>query len=307
MSDSKKLGKSIEDISYLFLSPSGEDSSEPDDSGQQEEKSTSILETPIKSICMVGGEFSFLDAFLVINLSLALARLGMRIAVVDLEPERPCLNFFLGTDGQKEDSNNMNTVIKEGPLGVKLISLNTSALTELSNTAKNSKLISQLNKIEEDVDLILVNVMQRNLMNMHELLPEQIREFLVLTYPDKNKMIESYRTMKMISQRNPLTKIGVVVAEVDHMYEIDAVYDKMSGAVRKFLDKELYKGGFLFKIKQDLDVNATIASFYDADLTACISNIAQIVVLRLNLGENIVSKEAFFKKMIGGFNAQRKL
>jgi hypothetical protein len=89
------------------------------------------------------------------------------------------------------------------------------------------------------------------------------------------------------------------------MYEIDAVYEKMAGAVKKFLDKELHKYGFLFKLKQEVDSKANIASFYDADLTACISNIAQIIVLRLSLNEANYPQEALFKKMLGELTITR--
>ena len=95
MSDSKKIGKGLEDISYLFLSSSENEPLAKDTFAQQEKKIPSILEIPMKSVCLIGTNSAFLDAFLIINLSLALARLGMRIAVVDMEPELPCLNFFL--------------------------------------------------------------------------------------------------------------------------------------------------------------------------------------------------------------------
>ncbi|MFH2138280.1 MAG: hypothetical protein ABII88_07180 [Candidatus Omnitrophota bacterium] len=305
MSNSKKLGKGLEDISYLFLSPAEEDSLSKESFGRQEKKTASILETPIKSICLIGNNSSFLDAFLVINLSLALARLGMRIAVVDMEPELPCLNFFLGNELQKGTVDNSEGLVREGPLGVKLVSLNKFTFEHLAKNENSDRIIEQLSKIEEDVDLILVNVMQKNLFAAKSALNDLGTEFLVISAPDKNRILDSYRIIKTIFQSNPLSKVGLVVTDVNHMYEIDAVYNKMFGAVKKFLDKELYKCGFLFKIRQDVDFKATIASFYDADLTACISNIAQIVLLRLNLGGDVITKGSFFKKMVSGFSLPR--
>ena len=43
---------------------------------------------------------------------------------------------------------------------------------------------------------------------------------------------------------------------------------------------------------------APLATFYDADLTACISNIAQIVVLRLNLGDGPSCAGTFLRRVL---------
>ncbi len=302
MRSMKKLGKSLDDISYLFLSSAEKESQVKDISVQPKKKPGSILDVPVKSICLIGDSTGFQNAFLVINLSLALARLGMRIAVVDMDEEFPCLNFFLGRDVQMSEINNPQGLIKEGPLGVKLIGLNKLILERLSDDEKKEKLISELAKIEDNVDLILIGVMQKNLSNISCLLAETMKEFLVLVPPDKNKMLNSYKIIKTIFHHNTLAKIGIVVINIDHMYEIEVVFNKLEGAVKKFLDKELYKYGFLFKIKPSANAKANIASFYDADLTACISNIAQIVVLRSNVEETVVAEGSFFKKIITDFS-----
>ena len=304
MSGFKKIGKGLEDISYLFLSSSEDETLSKNTFSQKEKKKVSILEVPIKSVCLIGNNSPFLDAFLVINLSLALARLGMRIAVVDMELELPCLNFFQSNEDHKDSVNSLDDMIKEGPLGVKLISLNPVTSEKFLNKGTDSAAFQKLKKIEEEVDLVLINVMQKNFFSMKTLLKDMVREFLVMAVPDKRRMLESYRIMKGIFQNNPLSKIGVVVTDVDHMYEIDIVYNKLAQTVTKFLDKELYKCGFLFKIRQELDYKTSIASFYDADLTACISNIAQIIVLRLNVDEGTLNKGTFFKTMVEDFKTE---
>lgn len=258
-------------------------------------------ELSTKSICLIGNYCDYRNAFLLVNLSLALARLGMRIAVVDIDENLSCLNFFLGNKPHVEHASARETVIQEGPLGIKLIGLNPALTARLSQTDKKTKLSLELNDIEENVDLILLSIMPKDLENAMPLINNQMRESLVLVSPDKHEMLNAYKIIKLIFLYNPLAKIGTIITEIDHMYEIDAVYDKMAYVVKKYLDKELYKYGFLFKLKQEVGSKANIASFYDADLMACISNIAQIIILRLNLEKSDSKQKPLGKRMLTEF------
>jgi len=302
MGNVKNLGKGLDDISYLFMSSPEVNLPAKDNTVEPKESSPAALKTTLKSICLVGNNTGFQDAFLVINLALALARLGMRIVIVDMDEGYPCLSFFLGRQIENPEYDNLEELIKDGPRGVKLVGLDKFNLERLSDPEKKRKIIFQLSKMEEDADLILISVNQRNLLNISNLFKELIAEFLILVCPEKEKMLNSYKTIKTIFSLSPLAKIGIIITEVDHMYKIELIYNKMLHAARKFLDKELYKYGFLFKIKKEIDAKTHIASFYDADITACISNIAQIVVLRLNLGDATASAGAFFKRIITDFN-----
>ena len=298
MSNVKKLGKGLEDISYLFLSSAEENNAQKASLSRPEKKTHPEMEAATKSICLIGNDSDPRDAFLIINLSLALARLGMRIAIVDMDEKFSCLKFFLGRELESWEKTDPESLIKKGPLGVYLIGVNKKTFGQSLDLEKKQKLIFQLDKLEESVDLVLLHVMQKDLRGLNPKFRDAIKEFVVMVPPDKNKMLESYRIIKTIFSFNPLAKIGSIITNIDHMYEIDAVYSKMSSAVKKFLDKELHKYGFLFKVKEKMDSTANISSFYDADLTACISNIAQIIVLRLNLGEQMAGSGSFFKNML---------
>ena len=98
-------------------------------------------------------------------------------------------------------------------------------------------------------------------------------------------MLHFYKVIKKIYLENSLVKVGIVVINSDSMYEIDAVYNKLSHVVKKFLDKELYKCGFLFKIKQGVESRNIVAYSFDSDQNDCISNIADMLVNRLCLSQ----------------------
>ncbi|MDD5745685.1 MAG: hypothetical protein PHO30_00330 [Candidatus Omnitrophica bacterium] len=301
MNKVKKLGKGLEDISYLFLSSEQENDASRFSSSQPVTRDPAVPSLPTKSVCLIGNSADMRDAFLIINLSLALARLGMRIAVVDMDEGFPCINFFLGKNNEAPGLGDSNELIRKGPLGVQLAGLDRNMLKRLSDSREKSRMLEQLEAIEANTDLIIVSISQDNLRRMEPVLRDVIREFLVIVPPQKEPMLDSYRAIKRIFSHNPLAKIGVIITDIAHMYEVEAVYTTMAGAVRKFLDKELYKYGFLFSVKQEMDAKANIASFYDADLTACISNIAQIVVLRLNPGESGTSAGLFFRKITADY------
>ncbi len=301
MNKLKKLGKGLEDISYLFLSADEENNTIEASAIKEEKEEQIVPQISTKSICLIGNHCDYRDAFLIVNLSLALARLGLRIAVVDIDENLSCLNFFLGTKPQENQLGNCSTLVKEGPLGIKLIGLNPAITEQLSQSGKKTKLSVELDELEENVDLILLSIMPKDIETAMPLINKQIGEVLVLVSPEKQAMLNAYKIIKLIFLHNPLAKIGAIITEIDHMYEIDGVYDKMSDVVKKYLDKELYKYGFLFKLKQDIGSKANIASFYDADLRACISNIAQIIILRLNLEKIDEKHKTQSKRMLTNF------
>ncbi len=301
MNKLKKLGKGLEDISYLFLSSEEENTLSQKNASEEQKKEQPSIVLSTKSICLIGNYCDYRDAFILVNLSLALAHLGMRIAVVDIDKDLTCLNFFLDKKPHEMQGNNSDAVIQEGPLGVKLIGLNPESIKELSLTGRKEEVSFELEKIENNVDLILFSVMRKDLEYAMPIITDKMRECLVLVSPDKHEMLMAYKIIKSILLKNPLAKIGTIITEIDHMYEIEAVFEKMSNAVKNFLDKELYKYGFLFKLKQEAGSNANIASFYDSDLRACISNIAQIIILRLNLERSELDQSPEFKRMLTDF------
>jgi len=302
MNKLKKLGKGLEDISYLFLSPDQENAAEQKIKTVQETSVKETIEMATKNICLIGNSHDSRDAFLVINLSLALARLGMKIAVVDMDEKLPCLNFLLGKTAEGEKLSDDNQIVSQGPFGVKLAGINSDLIESmLIDRAIRAKIMKEMQQMEKEVDLVLISVSQDSLCYMNPLLRNSIEEFLVFVSPDKNSMLDSYKVIKTIFSNNPIAKIGTIITDIEHMYAIDVVFNKMFSSVKKFLVKELYKYGFLFKLKQEVNNNSNIASFYDADLTACISNIAQIIILRLNLDENVKSNGELFKNILNEF------
>jgi len=298
MRNVKKLGKGLEDISYLFISSPEENSPVEQVIEHHQPQKFHPPAAALKAICLIGDDLGSESSFLIINLSLALARLGMKIAVLDMNEQFPCLEFFTGNRVTEKQIDSPEQLVKEGPLGVKLVGLNQIVLEKFSDNENINKLYSLLSKIEEEVDLILGSVLPKNFLIHGDYLSPVTREFLVLVDANKEKMIDAYKIIKNIFHNNPAAKIGVIVADVEKVREVEAVYDKMQKVVRKFLNKELYKYGFLYKLKPDSQIDKKYASFYDADLTACISNIAQIVILRSSLSELPLGPDSFFKTII---------
>ncbi|RKY34209.1 MAG: hypothetical protein DRP78_06890 [Candidatus Omnitrophota bacterium] len=287
----KKLNKGLEDLSHLFLAHSENNSGRSIAPGVR-------LKPALKSICLIGNSVDSPDAFLTINLSLALARLGMKIAVVDLDEQLIYLKFFLGRDLSLQELS-PEELIKSGPLNLKLVALNNAVKHSLSAQNSTAEFLGLLKNLEHNLDLMFICIRGGDLSVIKQLIDAPIDEFLVMCSPDKNELLNVYKIIKMIFSHNFVAKIGLISTNIAHMYEVDAVYNYLNRIVKKYLDRELYKYGFLFKLKQQESSKAHINSFYDADLTACISNIAQIVVLRLNLPDNMHERKSFFNYILG--------
>lgn len=300
MSESRRLGKGLEEISHLFLSSGEEKAAFKTNAGADAGKIPPDNKRTPKYICLVGDEPDLHHAFFVVQLSLALTRSGMRIAVVDMDEDLPCFHFLTGGKAGSDTSINSHRVIREGRSGVKVVGFSETIIAGLSETEAADRVLNNLRHIEEEHDVILISVVQGTLLKMETVLPDPLREFILFVARDKFKMLAAYKTIKSIFSLHPLAHAGIIITPIRHAFEADLVHDRMSGAVEKFLGRELHRYGFLYKSEKEPDAAFLSDSFCEADVTTCISNIVQNLVSRVHRTGSS-SQGHFFSNLCAGY------
>lgn len=270
----------MEEVSHLFLS--ADESPQPSRSQESplENPPASQSNKPFPRVVAVTGDHRCLEkSFLVSNLAVELSRRRRRTRIVDADPSFPDQAFLWGrrpgdslTRLAEEENGHEPRVILEGPLGVKLLSLDIDLrlLRELPEAARE-KIWAGLTSLETDAQMILVNTpapVHENARLIH-LLAHQI---VVMVPSDPLGMMDAYAVIKNILSTRPRITLGIVVYQVRMISEAQSIFKQMTRALNEFLNVTVVNLGYLFA---DANIERSILRRTPLSLTPAKSRAAQ--------------------------------
>jgi flagellar biosynthesis protein FlhG len=247
MSTKKRLGKSLEDISHLFLS---RPSSVPSP-GQVHPLTQAGMEAlqPETTVWLALSLVPRLpSAFFMANLIVELARAGKRVLAVETSPV-PSLDEVLGTAPIHPSLNDLleqpqKNITIEGPFGMKLLSFQLR-LEELQGfAAEEQEILSQvLRREEEEADLLLIHaVYEEN--SAFQRWVGMVQGVVLTVDLNSGTLLQTYQVCKYLFQLHPDLRIGInVFGQRDR--ETAAGMEKLSDAVGRFLGKSIEWHGMI--------------------------------------------------------------
>lgn len=287
----KKLGRGIEELSQLFISetfPREEVATkEP-----MPDTAQAVSGTATRFITILSPEPDLSrNTFLACNLAVTLSRLGMRIGIVEINPSLPCREFFAA---DQEDAARPQ-MLKEGPLGIRLVNFSRHfAKTELFVNSFPALIESA----QRDFDLVLLPASREGL-NLAKFAPFG-DAFLIIVPGSTAGMIDAYAMLKTVAQNNKTMEIGLVIDGTSETYRSDAIFAKMAEMASRYINKEVLPYGNLCQRLKNAALDAhpvNAVSIYDAELHAAISNIAQVIILRMNVQTTAAAPGLFFERL----------
>jgi flagellar biosynthesis protein FlhG len=171
-----------------------------------------------------------------------------------------------------EDGGEEIHVVLQGPLGVKLLSLDIDfcQLLTLPPPARR-RLLVRLMAFEANAQLMLVDTPVA-LSSNSRLIFQLANQIVVLAPSDTLGLIDAYAVIKGILALRPAAPIGLVVYNVRMVAEAQAIAKKMSQAISKFLGTNIASLGFLYA---DLNIGKSIAQRKPLVLSARGSRVAR--------------------------------
>ena len=274
------MGKGLEDVSHLFLS-----SEETSLSSRTEENSAgnpgdSRKDEAVSRVVAVTGDHRCLEkSFLVCNIAVELARRRRQIGIVDADPSFPDQAFLWGRRpgdslarlAEKENGHEPQ-VILEGPLGIKLLSLdvNLDHLKELPESSRE-RIWAGLRTFETNARMILVDTpapIQGNARLIHRL----AHQIVVMVPSDPLGMMDAYSVIKRILEARPDVAVSVVIYQVRMVSEAQSIFEQMTRALGEFLNVTVINLGYLYA---DVNIERSILKRTPLCLTPARSRAAQ--------------------------------
>jgi flagellar biosynthesis protein FlhG len=214
---------------------------------------TSMIEEPDGAtvIAVTSGKGGVGKTNVVVNLAVALARLGHRVGILDADFGLGNVDVLLGLTpdahvghllaGEKR----LADIVLQGPLGVRIVpaSSGLQSLTALTS-GQRVRLNEALDTLRADLDFLLIDTASGISENVMEMLQLAAR-VVVVTSLEPCAVVDAYATTKVLASRAPDKEIGVVVNAVRDGDEAALAFKQLDTAAGRFLGRRLRYYGFI--------------------------------------------------------------
>jgi flagellar biosynthesis protein FlhG len=206
----------------------------------------------LKKIAITSGKGGVGKTNVVVNLGVALARMKMKVAILDADYGLGNIDILLGIEPERDISDLLkDTATLEEILISKdelLIIPACSGVQSLTNLSEYQEILlyKELKKLEKMVELLMIDTAAGISDNVISLLLAADEVYLVVS-PENTSIVDAYAVVKVITELDAFKSISVIANMVEDEDEGSEVFLKISRALKKFLNKDLNYLGYIQK------------------------------------------------------------
>jgi flagellar biosynthesis protein FlhG len=214
-----------------------------------------------------------------VNLSVALARLGHSVALVDADFGLGNVDVLLGLTPQRNigalltGEASLDDLLVEGPAGVRILPAS-SGLRELTTftMAQRAILTDAFLRLRGRFEFILIDTAAGISDTVIDtiLLADRV---MVVTSLEPSAIVDAYATVKVLTSASPATEIGIVVNRARSAEDAAVAFRQLEMAAVRFLRRALKFYGFINEdaaLRESVLIQrAVVAEAPQADATRC--------------------------------------
>lgn len=182
---------------------------------------------------------------LTVNLGLALAELGLRVAVLDADMGLANVDIVLGITPRYNlthvlaGERRISDIMVRGPMDLGILA-GGSGVAELADLSQRrlEMFIASLRELDNDLDLFLIDAgsgISRSVLTF----ALAATEVAVVTTPEPTAMADAYGLIKVITARNFTVELRVIVNMAENEKQGEAVFNKLNSVAQRFLSRSL--------------------------------------------------------------------
>lgn len=205
----------------------------------------------LRSISVTSGKGGVGKTTVVANLAYLMARMDMRVLVLDADMGLANIDLLLGLsppytlkdflDGTRD----LREILLEGPWGMRILPAGSGVweLTHL-NREQRLSLMAEINALGEEHDVLLIDTaagVSPNVLHFNAV----AEEVVVLVTPEPTSITDAYALIKLMSMRYKRKHFLVLINETRSEQEARQVFQGLNGVVERFLQFSLTNLGSL--------------------------------------------------------------
>jgi flagellar biosynthesis protein FlhG len=203
----------------------------------------SISAPDLRVIAVTSGKGGVGKSNIVVNLGLALARMGQKVLLIDADLGLANLDILLGLSPRFTIHDllslrrSLSEVMVEGPEGIKILPAS-SGIPELADLDKHQKmfLLNELDEYSENIDVVLIDTgagISRNVMFFNIAAHERI----VVANNEPTSITDAYALIKILASKHGEKNYKLLVNGLAKPQEGEMVYRTMLKVTERFLGK----------------------------------------------------------------------
>lgn len=270
-----------------------------------------IPEKRARVITVTSGKGGVGKTSITVNLAIALSRLGLKVAILDVDFGLANIDLLFGIapkytllDLVREEKS-IFEVLTDGPNNIKFLS-GGSGVEELVSLDRRKlrKFIGNIALLDKLYDIILIDTgagLSQNVMSFIM----AADEIILVTTPEPTSITDAYALVKMVSRRDMRKIIRVVVNMAETVREAENIANKLIVVSEKFLSLKLTKLGYI--LYDDIVVKAIkqqkpfCISHPRSQAARSMFELADALVYNGQKPENTVGAKGFMQRVLSFF------
>jgi flagellar biosynthesis protein FlhG len=200
---------------------------------------------PVQVIAVTGGKGGVGKTSVSVNLSVALAQMGRRVALLDADLGLANVDIMLGLNSKHnlEDvlagTHTLMEVMLMGPGGIRIIpaSSGTQHMSQLS-AMEHAGLIHAFSEISEQIDVLIIDT-AAGISDSVVSFVRAAQEVLVVVCDEPSSITDSYALMKLLNRDYGLNRFRVLANMTRTPQEGQNLFNKLTLVTERFMDATL--------------------------------------------------------------------
>ncbi|MCH8504541.1 MAG: MinD/ParA family protein [Ectothiorhodospiraceae bacterium] len=197
---------------------------------------------PVKVIAVTSGKGGVGKSSVSVNLSVALARSGSRVMLMDADLGLANIDVLLGISPRYNLSHvidgeaSLEEVLVDGPEGILIVpaSSGTKRMAELG-PAENAGLINSFSELNHDLDYLVIDT-AAGIADSVISFARAAREVLVVALDEPSSITDAYALIKVLNSDYGLRRAHVVANMVSGNRQGQELFDKLARVTGRYLD-----------------------------------------------------------------------